>query len=182
MDTRIETDRLLLSIPDQRDLEDYFEMDSDPEVHRFIDNQPVQHRGQIEAVIGMLQEQFHRNGTARLSVRDKQTGECLGWCGLKYFGDEVNGHSGFYELGYRFKRRHWGKGYATESALAVIHHGFQLFQPDAIYAMTHPENQASGHVLTKLGFELTGSFLLDGDTAYWFTLTRENWENRNTTA
>ena len=43
----------------------------------------------------------------------------MGWCGLKY-RSELNEN----DLGYRFKKYFWGKGYATETAYASIKYGF----------------------------------------------------------
>jgi ribosomal-protein-alanine N-acetyltransferase len=61
-----------------------------------------------------------------------------------------------HELGYHLVRASWGKGLATEAARAVIDHAFASLNADALFAGHHPDNQASRHVLLKLGFEYTG--------------------------
>ena len=81
------------------DEKDLFEMDSDPEVHLFIENNPVKSIDEITKVIEMLKKQYKENGIARWAVIDKLTNECIGWSGLKYFNQPLNKHNNFYELG-----------------------------------------------------------------------------------
>lgn len=120
MSVLIETKRLILRELDFSDAQDLFEMDADPEVHLYIDNSPVKSIDEITKVIEMLKNQYKENGIARWAVVDKLTKECVGWSGLKYFKTPLNNHINFYELGYRFKKKHWGKGYATESSFAIL--------------------------------------------------------------
>lgn len=62
------------------------------------------------------------------------------------------------ELGYRFKRSAWGRGYATEAARAVA--AYALDPAGAglseLIGVTYPENTASQRVLLKAGFERRG--------------------------
>lgn len=174
MKTITETERLILRELEAADENDLFEMDSDPEVHLYIENNPVTSMDQIRNVIGMLQKQYRENGIARWAVVDKQTGECIGWAGLKYFNEPLNNHHNFYELGYRFKRKHWGKGFATEASNAILKYGFEHLDIDAIYAITDPKNVNSKKVLTKLGFDLIETFDYEGDPTDWFELKKDN--------
>lgn len=173
----LETERLIIREVLETDEADFFEMDADPEVHRYIDNKPVLHHEQIRDIIRMLRQQYADNGIARWAVTDKHTGEWLGWAGLKYFREPLNGYIDFYELGYRFKRKHWGKGLATEASRAILAYAFQYLPMSAIYAITHPDNERSGHVLTKLGFALTGVADYMGQPVNWFELSREQWHS-----
>ncbi len=173
----LETERLLLRELVLEDQQDLFELDSDPAVHRYIENTPVKSIEEIVKVIEMLLQQYKENGIARWAVIDKETKECIGWSGLKYFKDSLNNHIHFYELGYRFKQKHWGKGFATESARAILSHGFQELNIKSIYAITHPENFNSKHVLQKLGFKFIEIFDYDGDPTCWFELTKRDWVN-----
>jgi RimJ/RimL family protein N-acetyltransferase len=60
------------------------------------------------------------------------------------------------ELGYCFGVDHWGKGYATEAARAVIDYAFEEFAIDQLLAGARVLNPASRHVLEKCGFQWTG--------------------------
>ncbi|PRZ23457.1 GNAT family N-acetyltransferase [Flavobacterium granuli] len=174
----IETERLILRELEYTDQNDLFEMDSDPEVHLYIENNPVKSIDQITKVIEMLKIQYKENGIARWAVVDKLTNECVGWSGLKYFNQPLNNHTDFYELGYRFKKKHWGKGFATESAIAILDYGFKNLNTNRIFAITDPKNVNSKKLLTKLGFAFQETFDYEGDPTDWFELKKTTWENK----
>ena len=178
MKVLIETQRLLLREVEYTDEMDLFEMDSDPEVHLFIENNPVKSIDEITKVIDMLRVQYKENGIARWAVIDKLTNECVGWSGLKYFNQPLNTHNNFYELGYRFKKKHWGKGFATESSQAILDYGFKNLNTDVIFAITDPKNVNSKKVLAKIGFEFKETFDYEGDPTDWFELKKTTWENK----
>lgn len=174
----IETERLHLRELEFTDEDDLFEMDSDPEVHLFIENNPVKSIDEITKVIEILKKQYEENGIARWAVVDKLTNECIGWAGLKYFNEPLNKHNNFYELGYRFKKKHWGKGFATESSRAILDYGFTNLNTDSIFAIVDPKNENSKKVLNKLGFDFQETFDYEGDPTDWFELKKEIWENQ----
>ncbi|ATP57291.1 GNAT family N-acetyltransferase [Pedobacter ginsengisoli] len=179
MDIVIETKRLILRELEYSDENDLFEMDSDPEVHLYIENNPVKSIEEIRKVIEMLKKQYVENGIARWAVVDKVTNECIGWAGLKYFRELLNNHFNFYELGYRFKRKHWGRGFATEASTVILDFGFKNLNIDKIYAITDPNNVNSKKVLAKLGFDLRETFDYEGDPIDWFELKKSDWENKS---
>ncbi|MBU3659600.1 MAG: GNAT family N-acetyltransferase [Flavobacteriales bacterium] len=179
MKIEIETERLLLRELDYLDTDDLFEMDSDPEVHLFIENKPVQSIDEITKIIESLKVQYQENGIARWAVLDKLTNECVGWSGLKYFKQPLNNHTNFYELGYRFKKKHWGKGFATESSTAILDYGFKNLNAERIFAITDPKNANSKKVLKKLGFDFKETFDYEGDPTDWFELNKSTWMNKS---
>jgi [ribosomal protein S5]-alanine N-acetyltransferase len=113
------TERLLLREIELSDLNDMFEMDSDPAVHIYIENQPVKTNEEVRHSIIYFQNQQKENGETTYAVIDKQSYEFLGWSGFLYSKVYLNNQINFYELGYRFKKKHWGKGYASESCQAI---------------------------------------------------------------
>lgn len=179
MNILIETERLILRELEYTDKNDLFEMDSDPEVHLYIENSPVKSIDEITIVMEMLKKQYVENRIARWAVVDKATNECIGWAGLKYVREPLNNYVNFYELGYRFKRKHWGKGFATEASIAILDYGFKHLNVDRIYAITDPKNVKSKKVLTKLGFDLQETFDYEGDPTDWFELKKAIWENKS---
>ncbi len=74
--------------------------------------------------------------------------ELIGSVGLGESDGEV-------ELGYWFARAHWGKGYATEAAGAVLRLA-KVLGHDHLVAGHFMDNPASGRVLRKIGFRPTG--------------------------
>lgn len=165
----LETSRLLLREVDESDAEGFFEMDSDPEVARYVGTPPVQSREKCLEIIRFIQDQYAAYGIGRWSVILKETGEFLGWCGLKDMtGMTVNDRTGFVDIGYRFSKRHWGRGYATESAQATLDYGFSVLGFDEICAFADLRNTASRQVLTKIGMREGNEFDFEGNRCVWF--------------
>jgi [ribosomal protein S5]-alanine N-acetyltransferase len=171
----LHTERLLLRELEFSDAEDLFEMDSDPDVHLYIENKPDKTIAETRNSITFFKKQAQKNDFSILAVVHKQTKECLGWSGLLFSKATINRHKDFYELGFRFKKKHWGKGYATESSIVVLENAFQVLNIEAIYAMASPGNLNSKKVLLKLGFTYKNTFDWDGDINDWFELKKENW-------
>jgi RimJ/RimL family protein N-acetyltransferase len=72
--------------------------------------------------------------------------EIIGWAGLQSLPelDET-------KVGFLLERPFWGKGYATEAALASLRFGFENYYLDRIIALVHPDNLASRRVIEKCG-------------------------------
>lgn len=172
MEIFAETERLILRELEYEDEEAMFELDSDPEVHRFVGNNPVQSIEQIRMVIGFIRQQYVDNGIGRWAVVDKSTNDFIGWAGLKLFTEPVNRHNNFHELGYRFMKKHWGKGYATEAAKASVEYGFRELKLKDIYAMTDINNLVSKKVLEKTGFKFVETFKFNEEPTDWFKMSK----------
>jgi ribosomal-protein-alanine N-acetyltransferase len=157
MKTSIETERLLLRELNATDAAGMFELDSNPEVHRFLGNNPVTSIEQSHGVIEMIRRQYLENGVGRWAVILRETDEFLGWSGLK-LEKNVNGHETFYDLGYRFMQKHWGKGYGYESAKAFIDFGFNEMNLDRICASFEHGNTGSERIMQKCGMHFVNNF------------------------
>ncbi len=171
MQPQIETERLILREILPQDADAMFEMDSDPEVHTYLGNDPVKDIEQINNAIQFIRKQYVDNGIGRWAVVLKETNEFIGWCGLKYFTTAINNHIHIYDLGYRFNKKYWGKGYATEAAKVCMNYGFDKMNLKEIYAMTDSRNANSNNVLKKLGFIFIEKFDYDGDESDWFKIS-----------
>lgn len=66
--------------------------------------------------------------------------------------DDPSWHT--YELGFVFHPDHWGHGYATEAARALLDHCFGAMDAHRVVAHCDPRNMASSRLLTRLGFRL----------------------------
>lgn len=76
----------------------------------------------------------------------KETAELTGWCGLQFL-DELDETEVLYLLGEDY----WGKGYATEAALATVEYAFEVADLACLIGIVHPQNIASRRVLEKIG-------------------------------
>ena len=171
------TERLMLRKLTNEDLDNIFLLDSNPEVMKYVGVPPTTEKGESARMLENIINQYQNNGTGRLAVIEKETSQFIGWSGIKLLTDEVNGFKNVYELGYRFLPEFWGKGYATESALASLDLGFNQLNAEKIYAYADIDNQSSNHILTKLGFENKGTFLDKGDVCNWYELEKINRKN-----
>lgn len=166
----VETDRLILRELLPQDELGMFELDSDPEVHRFLGNQPIKDIERIREVITFVRQQYVDNGIGRWAMVEKHTNQFIGWTGLKLVKEEFNHHINYYDLGYRLVRKFWGRGYATEGAIASIHYGFETMKLKEIFATTDAQNIASAKVLEKAGFLNIETFNDEGKPHYWFSI------------
>ena len=148
-----------------------FVLDSDPAVHRYLggiggrlEAQPAQSLDTIR----FIQAQYAASGIGRWAVLLRDTGEFMGWAGLKLVAGPLNGHHDFYDLGYRFRPQYWGQGYGYEAAQAWLDYGFQMLQLPRICAYADAENAGSRRILTKMGLRQGNEFVEDGTRCVWY--------------
>lgn len=176
MNILLETDRLMLRPFTLDDAEAMFIMDSNPNVHKYLWNKPVQDISEIHQVIESLQKQYATNTIGRFATFLKEDGQFIGWTGIKFINDHVeNGNTNFYDYGYRLDERFWNKGYATEATKFWLDYGFNEMKIQEMNAYTHVQNGASNHILSKCGMqfieEYTGE---DGINWKWWQLLNPN--------
>lgn len=174
MKTPIETERLILREFLSSDDAGMFELDSNPNVHTYLGNKPVTHIDESRAYIKFVQQQYKDFGTGRWAVILKETNEFLGWSGIKFITDEINNHKDFYEIGYRFIEKHWGKGYATEAGKAFTAYAFNVMKVKALYAYADAGNENSRRILEKLGLQYVNSFEYEEELAVWYEAKNPN--------
>ena len=152
-----ETDRLSLCVPCGEDIDALALYWADPETMRYLSkNGDVWTREQVLERVERGARFCSEHGMTFWTVVEKETGTVIGQGGLvpiAFNGDEI-------ELGYRFGKDHWGKGYATEVAQASAAYGFEKLGLDRIVAVSFPGNTASRNVLTKAGFDELGESAL----------------------
>lgn len=174
MKNPIETERLILRELELSDAEGMFELDSNPNVHLFLGNNPVKHIEESIDYIKFIQKQYKDFGTGRLAIVLKETNEFIGWSGIKYITEEINNHKNFYELGYRFIEKHWGKGYASEAGKAFVDYAFNEIKAEKLHAFADAGNENSRKILEKLGFHFVNSFEYEGEIEVWYELKNPN--------
>lgn len=176
---KIETKRLVLRKLEDTDVERIFLLDSNPEVMKYIGVPVLTDINESRNVIRMIQKQYEENGVGRLGVVEKESGQLIGWSGLKLLTHETNGYQNVLELGYRFLPESWGKGYAVEAGIASLDYGFNDLNAEVIYAYAHSEHEVSNHILRKLGFEKTSEFEEPDGICFWYELKREKYKSND---
>ena len=149
----LESKRLLFRQHELADLDRYCAMEMDSEVRRYVGGSP---RSREEA------EQRFRDGPLK-PVSDclavwaailKPDGPYIGRCGLyPHYGSQgiINREAA---LSFYIAREFWGRGLATEAALAFVRFGWKELKLSRIVATVQEGNEAPVHILQKLGFEL----------------------------
>ncbi len=115
----------------------------------------------IETVQTYLEKRVERdrrchNGTGSWPVIEQQTGELIGAILLQQLPDNQGNLTQDFEIGWHFRRSHWGQGFATEAAERIIDYGFQVLHLPILYAVVKPENQRSIRVTQRLNMEPLG--------------------------
>jgi [ribosomal protein S5]-alanine N-acetyltransferase len=143
----LQTARLLLRHYTLEDVAAFCALNADWEVVKYTGNSPFEREEEAKKTLETLVfSQYTLYNAGRWAVFLKEDNTHLGWCGLKY-----NVESEEWDLGYRFFRRYWGYGYATEAARFCLDYGFSTLDLDTIIAKTQAPNNASSKVLEKLG-------------------------------
>ena len=176
----IETPRLILRPLEISDAEAMFAMDNNPNVHQYLWQNPTKDISETIQIIEFVQKQYEENGIGRFATILKETGEFVGWTGLKFVTDHVeNGNTNFYDYGYRLNEKFWNKGIATEASRAWLDFGFNQMNIQEMNAYTHAENGASNHVLNKVGFNFIEDYPdKEGVTWKWWQLLQSDYKNK----
>lgn len=159
MKFHIETERLLLRELRDEDLEGIYELDSNPNVHRYLGNKPINSREEAQKIIDSVKMQYAERGIGRWAIINKETQEFMGWTGLRLNTEyNMNNHTRYYDVGYRIIERFWGKGYATESGKAAVEYAFKTMKLSEIYGTTEIGNEASHKALLNIGLKYLEDF------------------------
>jgi RimJ/RimL family protein N-acetyltransferase len=178
MKFHLETERLILRELRETDIEPFFEMDSDPAVHKYLGNNPISTLEQALETINNIRRQYVELGIGRWAMIEKSSGNFIGWSGLKLVTEAWNGHINFHDVGYRLIPKYWGKGYATESCKAALEFGFNTMNLSEIIGTANQENKASRTVLEKCGLTFVEQFMWKDIQCDWLKISKEDWVNK----
>jgi RimJ/RimL family protein N-acetyltransferase len=166
MNVVIETNRLLLRTFTNNDAQLIYDLNNDSNVTRYTYD-PVNDIEQAKDILEkIILPQYALYNHGRWAVHLKTDLEFIGWCGLKYRPERNE-----VDLGYRFKKSEWGKGYATEAAYACLKHGFEKLNIRKITGRAVPENEGSWRVLEKIGMQFSREEMVDGHWARTYELS-----------
>lgn len=154
----IETPRLLLRPFTESDLSAFVEIASQEDVLKFLPEGDRMTREELEDVFSWLLECYWTNTLEKirkftLPIVLTETGEIVGWCGLGPLEYDAAETEIFFVVG----REHWGKGFATEAARALLAYAFGPLGLRRVVAVVDPRNRASVAVIGKLGMRPKGT-------------------------
>jgi RimJ/RimL family protein N-acetyltransferase len=185
----LRTRRLLLVPLEDRHLDLEVELDSDPEVLRFLSgrahtrDEVIERHERRMALAGKVPGlgywiAFGTDGGARSSVRPRteQEGEFVGLMMLPpAHGPDQPDDPSVADLGYRLQRRSWRQGLATEASRALLRHAFDTVGVTRVIAQTMAVNTASRGVMTSVGMSYVRTYF----PGFAEPLTRAAWQRRH---
>jgi len=154
----LETERLVIRQLRVEDAEFILKLLNEPGFIQNIGDRGVRTAADAEQyILNGPVASYQQNGFGLWLVALKESGEPLGMCGLikRDILEDV-------DIGYAYLHRFWGKGYAYEAALAVLHYGRDVIGLKRLVAITAPENPGSIRVLEKLGLRFVKMINLPG--------------------
>ncbi len=133
-------------------------LNSDPEVMRYLSGRP-ETRAETIAIVERLKSRWRDLGYSWWALVEQTTGEIVGAGIVQNLRREATLVPDLdcpLEIGWRLRRDHWGRGLATEAALAMGDFAFDTLRAHELYAVCHPDNSASSSVMARLGMQHEG--------------------------
>jgi RimJ/RimL family protein N-acetyltransferase len=148
----IETDRLILRLPRPEDAADLAVAYADSETVRYIGDGSTATLAEVEEGIVQWLERWESWGMGLFSLERREDGRVVGRAGFLRWDPEtweVGGDET--ELGWLLVREHWGRGYASEAALALRDWAFEEGGLTRLISLIQRENLRSIRIAEKLG-------------------------------
>lgn len=144
----IETERIILDRLNNKDIQEVFELRSNPEIMKFIPRPLAKNHEDALEHIKIINDKIEDNTGINWSIRLKENPKLLGIIGFYRLQPE-NYRA---EIGYMLSADYHGKGIIPEAVNRLIKFGFEDLKLHSIEAVIDPENHASEKVLQKCGF------------------------------
>lgn len=162
----LHTSRLVLEPLARSDLDWFTAMRADPDVMKYIGaNGPLtseQSKEKLDRYLACWGER----GLGMFGVRVRDESAPVGWGGLQPLAE-----TGEIEVGYAFAKPAWGRGFATETAMAAVRWGFEELELERIVAVAYAENTGSRRVMDKLGMRFERMRYLYGTDSVYYSVT-----------
>jgi RimJ/RimL family protein N-acetyltransferase len=163
----LETERLILRGLSTDDAEFVLRLLNEPSFLRYIGDRGVRNlEDAAQYILNRLVASYERNGFGLYLVELKESRIPIGISGLVKRDALPDA-----DIGFAFLPAYWSKGYAVESAAAVMSYAKEELGLNRILAITSPDNEASAKLLGKIGLRFKRLIKLseDGDEVMLFT-------------
>lgn len=154
-----ETERLLVRWFEPGDAAFILELVNEPSWIRFIGDKNVR---DVEGARAYLErgpiDSYRKRGFGLNLVALRASGAPIGMCGLIKRDTLPD-----VDVGFAFLPAYWGRGYAQESAAAVLDHGRRALGVTRVVAILSPDNESSAKLLERLGFRRDGTIRMPPD-------------------
>jgi ribosomal-protein-alanine N-acetyltransferase len=165
----LETKRLHLRPFAAADVDELHDLFTLPGVRRFLWDDEIIPRERTAGVVERSTASFATKGFGLWAVSSKDSQAIVGFCGFWHFHDPPQ-----LQLLYGLGEEHWHKGIATEMAIAMMRHGFDVLRFDRIESSTDAANEASVRVMERAGLQFWKREITNGlDTIYYAVERRD---------
>lgn len=155
----IKTKRLIMRDWKQSDIPEFVRMNMDRDVRRYFPN--VLSAQVSEKLAVEIQKDIEDRGFGLFAVERRDTGEFIGFTGLQVLEEDgpfrLEMLPGI-EIGWRFSKKHWNHGFATEAARGVLKFAERHTDIKEIYALAAERNLPSINIMKKIGMEKMDEF------------------------
>ena len=150
------------------------QLNSDPEVMRYLSGRP-ETQEETDAVIERVQARWAEHGFSWWSFFELETEEIVGAGCIQHLGRVVGEPL---EIGWRLRRDRWGRGLASEAALAMADFAFRTQPIELLVSVCHPDNANSWRVMERLGMQDKGLCRAYDMEMRRYEVSREAWQQR----
>ncbi len=150
----IATERLILRNWRASDLQPFARLNADPAVMEFFPKALSEEES--NAMAARIKDRIEREGWGLWAVERKDTGEFIGFTGLSVPVADLP-FMPCVEIGWRLAKEHWGNGFATEAARAVLRFAFDELKLAEVVSFTAATNLRSQAVMRRIGMSNTGA-------------------------
>jgi RimJ/RimL family protein N-acetyltransferase len=158
----LETSRMFFFNFEQEDISLIRDLDSDPEVVRYISDGVPSDDTEVNRAMGIFLS-YNKNYDQELGfwkVINNETNEFMGWFHFRPLKSDLNDLKNI-ELGYRLKKKFWGQGFATGCSQALIDQALKNQKIVKIWAHAMFGNKGSINVMKKVGLTLDYNDIYD---------------------
>jgi RimJ/RimL family protein N-acetyltransferase len=184
MKVYLETDRIILREFEAGDENYLLDLNSDPEVMRYISDGVPSLIDEDRAALGRVQQLYakHDGRLGNWIALEKSSKEFMGWFHFRPSKSDPENTKRI-ELGYRLKKKFWGKSYGTEGSRALIAKGFDELGVEEVFAVTMKGNRASQKVMEKAGLSFSKNYHCDEfpgaqKEAVEYSILKQDWTTK----
>ena len=155
----LQTERIFLRPIDRTDAQNLHNLNSNPEVMKYLSPCHTTIEGAREALVRIVaKNERYKNQLGLFAAIEKKSSEFIGWFILRPDSEDPDNTQNL-EIGYRLKQEFWGQGFATEVSKALVEKAISDFKVKRIYAMAIKLNTASIRIMEKVGLTFESEFI-----------------------
>ena len=169
----LSTRRLTLRAFTEQDVAPLYRVLGEEDVLHYFPNPDPPALDRVQNMIARQLAHWEEHRYGWWAVVSRADPALIGWAGLQFLPETTET-----EVAYLLSQACWGRGFATEAALASVRYGFETLGLERIVAIAHVDNKASQRVIQKLGMSLVDQVHLWGIESYRYSIDRSSFERR----